>query len=136
MPIVSGPVPGENGVTKWIPSENLQSGSGYYWRARAEKSGWCEPVAFNVAANIHVAPNPYRPVKHGEDVVFKNIPDGADIKISTINGDIIREFTDSPGPEVRWDVTNDRGRKLASGVYLYYVITDDATVSGKLAVIR
>ncbi|MBD3218116.1 MAG: hypothetical protein GF310_07560 [candidate division Zixibacteria bacterium] len=136
MPIVSGPVPGENGVTKWTPSENLKSNSGYYWRARAEKSGWCDPVTFNVTADIHVSPNPYRPVKHGEDVVFKNIPDGADIKISTINGDIIREFTDSPGPEVRWDVTNDRGRKLASGVYLYYVITDDATVSGKLAVIR
>ena len=51
-------------------------------------------------------------------------------------GDIIKEFIDTRDSDVKWDVTNDQGGKLASGVYLYYVYTDGAVVSGKLAVIR
>ncbi|HEQ97990.1 MAG TPA: T9SS type A sorting domain-containing protein [candidate division Zixibacteria bacterium] len=135
-PVSSGPISGRADLVEWIPAETLKSGKHYFWRARAANSAWCDPVGFSISAEIHVSPNPYRPLQHEAGVVFRNIPDGADIKILTINGDVIREFTDLPGPELRWDVTSDRGRKLASGVYLYYVITDGTTVSGKLAIIK
>jgi hypothetical protein len=135
-PIVSGPVEGEMPVTMWIPESDLTLNDDYYWRARAENSGWFEPIGFSISANIHIAPNPFRPYEHGNGVVFKNLPQGADIKIATLNGDIIKEFNDIDGPELNWDVTNEQGFDLASGVYLYYITSDTGSVSGKLAVIR
>jgi hypothetical protein len=136
QPLVSGPVVGERPLTVWSPEQSLRTNSTYYWRARAESSGWSDLISFFVGGDIHITPNPFKPREHGENVVFKNIPDGAKIKIATVTGDIIREFDIISGPDVSWDVTNDEGQSLASGVYLYYVITEDGTASGKLAVIR
>lgn len=136
MPIVSGPIKGESPVTIWIPDIDLKPTAAYYWRVRAEKSGWSEPISFHIDAAIHISPNPYKPFENGDGVIFKNIPEGSDIKILTLNGDIIKEFTDTRESEIQWDVTNDQGRKLASGVYLYYVYSNGAVFSGKLAVIR
>jgi hypothetical protein len=136
QPLVSGPVAGERSFTVWNPEQSLRANSTYYWRARAESSGWSDLISFFVGSDIHIAPNPFKPREHGETVVFKNIPEGADIKIATVTGDIIKEFNNASGPDVSWDVTNEEGQSLASGVYLYYVITGDGTASGKLAVIR
>lgn len=136
MAISSGPVRGILGGTEWTLYEELESGSAYYWRARAEESGWSDPVSFMITADIHIAPNPFRPHEHPEGVVFKNIPRGAEIKILTANGDLVRRLDDLNGPDVRWDVTNENGQQLSTGVYLYYVISDKTSASGKLAIIR
>jgi hypothetical protein len=132
-------VPEGSGITCYTTSIDLAVNT-YYWRARAYNgtaySGWSDAIGFQIEAAIHVIPNPYRPYEQDGGVTFKNIPAGADIKIIDINGDIIKEFTDARDRDIKWDATNDQGRELASGVYLYYVYYDGKVVSGKLAVIR
>ena len=135
-PIVSGPVTGESSRTSWDAGTDLKLNQTYFWRVKAEASGWSEVFSFNTRAEAHVSPNPYRPSVHGDRVVFKNIPVGSKIKIATVTGEIVKEFEQTEISEVAWDVTNTDGIKLASGVYLYYVITKDSTSSGKIAVIR
>lgn len=134
--IVSGPVMGKQPQTSWQTDVNLDPNTGYYWHARAENSGWSDAISFAVQGEVHVAPNPYRPAQDGEMVTFKNIPETADITITTITGDVVREMHQVQGPEVGWDCRNYFNQPLASGVYLYFVSGKESSASGKLAVIR
>jgi hypothetical protein len=135
-PQSSGPIVGKSPHTSWVPEFNLQTNTGYYWRARSENSGWSEPISFAVVGKIHTAPNPYRPARDGEEIVFKNIPESATIVITTVTGNVVREIEGVYGPDVVWDGRNSQGQALASGVYLYYVIFREGSASGKFAIIR
>jgi hypothetical protein len=136
LALFSGPVVGQNEQTSWSPELNLLANTDYYWRARAEMSAWSEPIAFSVSGEIHVTPNPYRPAEHGVYITFRNLPPSAHLRILTVTGDLVKEFRNVPGPDLPWDVTNDRGEALASGVYLYYIEADGANAAGKFMVIR
>ena len=114
----------------------LAFGTNYFWRAKAENSDWSNYYKFTVNADVHVIPNPYRPEQHGDGVVFKNIPAGSTIRIADVNGDFVKELLTAEGVDVVWNVTNNAGNKLASGVYLYYVISKGAIAQGKLAIIK
>ena len=136
LPLSSGAVYGELPTTNWSPSYDLNANTTYYWRARAEQTEWSQTVSFELGGNIHVIPNPYKPAQHGNNVVFKNIPSGSEIRIMTIAGDIVRVLDDVSGPDVSWDCTNSQGSPVATGVYLYYVIYNNGMYEDKLAVIR
>jgi hypothetical protein len=135
-PISSGPVEGSRNKTSWRPDQNLVPNFTYYWRAKAEKSGWCEVISFSTKGNVHVSPNPYRPDKHGEEVVFRNLPQKSDITITTVSGDIVYRMQEAEGPEIVWNGRNYNNELVASGVYLYFVSSPDSSESGKIAVIR
>jgi hypothetical protein len=135
-PQSSGPIVGTSPHTFWVPEFDLQSNTEYYWRARSENSGWSEPISFTVAGKIHTAPNPYRPARDGEEIVFKNIPESSTIVIVTVTGNVVREIEGVYGPDVVWDGKNSEGQALASGVYLYYVTYKGGSASGKFAVLR
>ncbi len=84
---------------------------------------------------VIVVPNPYEAGKVpwdaqlGEHVDFLNLPEKATIRIYTTAGDHLRTiehasgaFGESSGRE-SWDLRNQRGEKVTSGVYLYHVKT-------------
>ena len=99
-------------------------------------SGQITFVSANLSG-VRVYPNPWRSDKHsGKPVTFANLPVGADVKIFTVSGHKAREFDNVSG-SVNWDLTNDSGDKVASGIYVY-LITDGQgnKIKGKLAVIR
>jgi len=84
-----------------------------------------------------IYPNPWRSDKHaGKNITFDGLTTGTDIKIFTVSGHKVAELH-SDGPSVQWDLSNDSGDKVASGIYLY-VITDNAgdKTKGKVAIIR
>ena len=58
------------------------------------------------------------------------------MKIFTVSGHKVKELS-APGGSMTWDLTNDNGRTVASGLY-FYLITDSQgdKVRGKLAVIK
>jgi len=134
--IVSGPVTGQLNKTFWIPEINLDSDTEYFWRVKASNSAWTDEIGFHINGKVHLSPNPYRPLKHGEEVVFRNVPDNATIIITTVNGELVQRLHVFEGSDVTWDVTNDSGAKLSSGVYLYYINSNDSATSGKFAVIK
>lgn len=86
----------------------------------------------NAAANaldlINVVPNPYYAYSGYETsqldnrIKFTNLPEKCTIKIYTVNGTQIRKFSkDSPETSLDWDLKNQAGIPIASGMYIIHV---------------
>ena len=102
-----------------------------------------------MAANLNAArayPVPWKPGSGGrfdtpagaDGIIFDNLPDGSDIRIYTIDGQLVRKLTVNPadlGVKV-WDGLNSAGLKAASGVYLAHVRSGSKEKILKLAVER
>ena len=105
-------------------------------------SGQADIVLGGAAANISdafVYPNPFKGIgPNGERaIVFAGLPERATIRVFTIQGVLVRrlEHENASGAS-RWDLTNDDGEIVASGVYLYTAESNGETVRGKLAILR
>lgn len=102
-----------------------------------------------MAANLNAArayPVPWKPGSGGrfdtpagaDGIIFDNLPDGSDIRIYTIDGQLVRKLTVNSadlGVKV-WDGLNSAGLKAASGVYLAHVKSGSKEKILKLAVER
>lgn len=101
-------------------------------------------VVFNgdvqdVGTNFNQAlayPNPVRPSFKG-NVIIKNLPNRASVKITDVVGNLIYE-TKANGGIVEWNTRNSKGKEVASGVYLVLMSNDDGTETKtlKIAVVR
>jgi hypothetical protein len=89
-----------------------------------------------VTANPLVFPVPF--VSNRDSVIhFSNLPSAGSIKIYSISGERVVTISIPQGAlTVDWNVTNDTGQSVASGVYLYLIDGDGAQSEGKLVVIR
>lgn len=81
---------------------------------------------------INVVPNPYYAFSEYERnrldtrVKITNLPEQCTIKIYNISGKLIRTFKkDSPVTSIDWDMKNNKGIPIASGVYLIHVDVPD-----------
>jgi hypothetical protein len=85
--------------------------------------------------SIKVAPSPYR-LSSGANLRFINLTGRAEIQIYTVSGVPVRTLyhTDGTG-SLEWDVRNDEGSVLASGVYIYYVESYKQDEAGKFSAI-
>ena len=94
-------------------------------------------------SDAYVYPNPFKPNSPGRfqaaKLTFKRLPAQTKIEIFSLTGKRVAELrkTDSAVDYYEWNVTNDDGQKLASGVYLYFMTSPDGSkAKGKFAVIR
>jgi hypothetical protein len=95
-------------------------------------------------AKIGIVPNPYRGSSWYEttnvedEVRFTNLPTQATIRVFTIDGTLVRTlFKNSPNPSLPWDMANDSGLRLASGIYLIHVeLADGREKVLKFAMVR
>ena len=86
--------------------------------------------------NVYAFPNPVRPNFTG-NVTIEGLTAKANVKITDITGNLVFE-TNSEGGSVQWD-TNAFGKyKVASGVYLILITSDDnlQTKVAKIMIIR
>ncbi|MDD5088564.1 MAG: S8 family serine peptidase, partial [bacterium] len=123
--------------TLWL--QNITAQSGRLLNGTGRDSVLLGSTAHSIA-DAYVYPNPYRgvgPDGTGDAVMFAGLPETAIIRIFTLQGVLIRkiEHADLTGGS-RWDLTNENGDKVASGVYLYSLESNGETVRGKLAVMR
>ncbi len=84
-------------------------------------------------------PNPFVIKGGNERFAIHNLADGSTVRILTPDGVLVRYFgrQDIPGSWVEWDGRNDRGKEVATGVYLYVVYTESGLRHvGKVAVVR
>jgi hypothetical protein len=105
--------------------------------------------------NILVAPNPYRGSADWErsdfegTIMFQNLPKQCSIYIYSLTGELVRTVYHnvpgdlSPDPEgsetggERWNMLSYNNQSIASGLYIYRVVSDDyGEAIGKFAVIR
>ena len=87
-------------------------------------------------SKVYVYPNPVRPNFSG-DVKISNLTDSANVKITDIEGNLVYEAT-SEGGTVLWDTTAFGKYKVRSGVYMIFIVTEDAsqTKVKKVMVVR
>lgn len=76
-------------------------------------------------SNVYVYPNPVRPEFAGT-VKIAGLTDSANVKITDIEGNLVYEFK-SQGGTVEWDTTAFGKYRVASGVYMVFVTTQDGT---------
>ncbi|HVO33565.1 MAG TPA: T9SS type A sorting domain-containing protein [Elusimicrobiota bacterium] len=87
--------------------------------------------------NMRIYPNPWRADKHADvPVTFDRLPASAAIKLFTVSGRFVKSLEADGTGAATWDLTNDGGDHVASGLYLYTVSADGQETKGKLAVIR
>jgi hypothetical protein len=84
-----------------------------------------------------VYPDPWRSDQHaGHPITFDEMAAGSTVKIFTVSGHLVKTLSASPGV-VTWDLTNDSGDQVASGIYLYVVTAPGSPkINGKLAIIK
>ena len=90
--------------------------------------------------NAHCYPNPFKPnsgLGHVR-ITFSHLTSHIQLKVFDIAGELVYSTeADTPTGELAWEVENNYGQRLASGVFIY-IITDNNghKKMGKLAVIR
>lgn len=86
--------------------------------------------------NVYVYPNPVRPEFEGT-VKISGLITKANVKITDIEGNLVFETT-SEGGTVEWDTTAFGKYKVASGVYMIFVVATDGsqTTVSKVMIIR
>lgn len=116
-----------------IVSLNVPHFSSYGLFAQAStdvSSVYASPVPFR--------PNSNNPARYGtwQDLItFWNLPAYGTIRIWTISGDLVREINIDE-PQEKWDVKNSVGQIVASGVYIWEVISGGNRKTGKLMIIK
>jgi hypothetical protein len=129
----------------------------YYTIATVNTYGWASEFSNVVSATIDlpkpvglasdlnavvVAPNPLKLSSEGK-LKFLHLTAEAKIYVYTSAGELVKILyhTDGSGEE-EWDLRNDEGAMLTSGIYIYYVEsykpeeTGKFTTSGKFALIQ
>jgi|GEM_PF-6350536 len=129
--------------------------AGFY---RADPNGPPSAVMAHSAAyaarpyleDVIVVPNPFEAGKVswegplGQHIEFRNLPSQATIQIYTVGGDLLRTlehglgtFGESTDVQM-WDLKNEAGRMVTSGVYLYHITTklNKETNDGFFTVVR
>jgi ligand-binding sensor domain-containing protein len=74
---------------------------------------------------VYVFPNPVRPDFYGE-VNISGLMDNVNVKITDIEGNLVYETT-SEGGTVLWDTTAFGKHRVASGVYMIFIASEDGT---------
>lgn len=100
------------------------------YRAAVSAAGW------EHEANIKVFPNPVYPGYEGK-VGISGLVRDAIVKITDVSGRLVKELG-AEGGTASWDVTDMRGRRAATGVYLIFSASADGseTLVGKVALVN
>ena len=92
---------------------------------------------------VGVVPNPFRAGEFWDqtgahELHFINLPPRATIRIYTVAGDLVArlDHNDRIRDFERWDLKNQRGRDVASGIYVYRVESDAFEFQDRFIVIR
>lgn len=95
------------------------------------------PFANNLS-KVYAYPNPFNPNRQGK-ITFTKLTDTAIIRIFTIVGELVKtiEVTPQDSGSPTWDGRNDAGEKIASGIYIYLITTEEGyKVKGKIGIIK
>jgi hypothetical protein len=92
---------------------------------------------------VAVVPNPFRGSEvwdrpDGNEVHFINLPAGATIKVYDLSGGLVRILNHSdPVRDFEvWDLKNQSTHDVASGIYIYRVVSNAFSFQGRFVVIR
>ncbi|RKZ00410.1 MAG: hypothetical protein DRQ13_00490 [Ignavibacteriae bacterium] len=87
---------------------------------------------------LFVYPNPFIIKDNSKLLTIDGLIRDTDIKILTVTGNLITEFSSPGGRTAYWDGADDNGKLVSSGIYLIVAFDSDGNniITGKVAVIR
>ena len=87
-------------------------------------------------SDVYAYPNPWDTRKTSvHQITIANVPGGAKVQIFTVSGFLVKTVPVTVD-HATWDMTNDSGRIVASGLYIFLVTNNDKKMVGKLAIIK
>jgi hypothetical protein len=138
-------------TTSWTVDTELSNGT-YYWRTYAddgtERGLLMETGSFvvdstGVGGVPRLALRPAQPNPFGAETTLAfYMPVAADVTLAvySVDGRLVRTLANGqagPGPvEVMWDGSDERGRRVGSGLYFVKLVSGDEVRRGKLVVLR
>lgn len=94
------------------------------------------PAQADVSA-VHVFPNPCNFRSGCSGVTFTRLTLNASIYIYTVSGELVRRIEKAGNIDATgWDLRNQSGSRVASGLYIYFVKAGASTKKGKIVIIR
>jgi len=82
-------------------------------------------------------PNPFKPSSGHTIITFTNLAAQCTIRIYSVSGELVKTIQETDGDgQKTWDVKNESGEGLRSGLYLYVISSSADTKKGKLVVVR
>jgi ligand-binding sensor domain-containing protein len=89
-------------------------------------------------SGIRIYPSPFKLKNDNNNLTIDGLIADTDIKILTISGKLVREFSSPGGRIAYWDGRNDNGSLVSSGIYIIvaYDKEGNSVASGKIAIIR
>ncbi len=94
------------------------------------KSTWKDVVSY---------PNPLKlPEARNKNFTFLFIPEqSATLRIYTLDGKLVRTLTKNDQTDrMVWNLNNEKGQQIASGVYIYKISGPGGEKKGKLAILK
>jgi hypothetical protein len=93
-------------------------------------------ISTDAGSEISLGPNPVKSSEGQTQVVFRNIPGEADIYIFDVIGKKIAHIP-STGTSVRfWELKNEKGKSVATGIYLVLIRGGGVEKIKKLSILR
>ena len=89
-------------------------------------------------STIETSPSPFLIGNNSTLLTIDGLVKDSDIKILSISGNLIREFSSPGGKIAFWDGRNDDGKFVSSGIYLIvaYDKEGNSVATGKVAIVR
>lgn len=133
---LSGAVVGATGLSTSIVADGLRTISG----AALDPDGRAVRLTSAAAdlSEAYVFPNPVRPSEAPDGAMVAGLPAEADVTVLSVDGQRLRRLEERDGDGgTRWDLRDEAGRDVPSGVYLVRIATPDGKATFvRVAVIR
>jgi hypothetical protein len=117
-------------IMRWIP--NVPFDDTDVFTFTTAKSTYSDEVAKQDINEIQVFPNPYLGSneqelnKYQRFVTFNHLPQRANFRIYTVSGALVASFEKDDGSQLaNWNLQNDNGLPVASGMYIIHIELPD-----------
>jgi subtilisin family serine protease len=105
--------------------------------AKGQGSQTTLSVPSTTSTKIYAYPNPCRLGAGFQTITFANVFKNETVNVLTVNGSIIRKLQKSNGTtSLDWDLKNENGELVSSGIYIFSVSNNNRFQMGKVAVIK
>jgi hypothetical protein len=89
-------------------------------------------------SQVRVYPNPWKSNLHsGQNLIFDGLPPKSSVKVFTVSGHLVRDVPLTlDSTKASWDLRNESGDLVGSGIYLYLIKTSTEKMTGKIVVVK
>ena len=125
------------GSTGQLGSSSLSGGlsGGRYSINWGVVNSW-RPPQLDVST-AHVYPNPCTLTRGCSGITFTRLTLRASITIYTVSGEKVKTVEKNNNIDsVGWDLRNESGSRVASGLYLYAIKAEGSSKNGKIVIVR